>query len=49
MLTLFSPILLSRKCLLFTSVAYIKVHFQLDFIMEANAMKLDQTAPFFAI
>ena len=29
----------------FTSAAYIQVHFRLDFIMEANTMDPDQTAP----
>ena len=33
------------KCLLFTSAAYIQVHFRLNFIMEANTMNPDQTAP----
>ena len=33
------------KCfLLFTSAAYIQVHFRLDFFMEANNMDPDQTA-----
>ena len=27
------------------SAAYIQVHFRLDFIMEANTMNSDQTAP----
>ena len=35
---------LSLKCLLFTSVAYIQVHFRLEFFMEANNMNPDQTA-----
>ena len=38
-------IFLSWKCLLFTSTAYIQVYFWLDFIMEANTMYPDQTAP----
>ena len=29
----------------FTSAAYIQVPFRLDFFMEANNMKPDQTAP----
>ena len=34
------------KCrLLFTSAAYIQIHLKLDFIMEANTMNPDQTAP----
>ena len=41
-----ATIYLSWKfCLLFTSAAYIQEHFRLDFIMEANNMNLDQTAP----
>ena len=37
---------LSRKCcLLFTPAAYIHEHFRVDFIMEANTMIPDQTAP----
>ena len=37
---------LSQKCfLLFTSAAYIQVHFRLDIIMEANTMNPGQTAP----
>ena len=31
--------------LLFASAAYIQVHFRLDFLMEANIMNPDQTAP----
>ena len=31
--------------LLFTPAAYIYMHFRLDFIMEANNMNPDQTAP----
>ena len=31
--------------LLFTSATYIQVHFRLDFMMEANTMGPDQTAP----
>ena len=42
-----SNLFLSRKyCLLFTTTAYIQVNFGLDFIMEANTMNTDQTAPF---
>ena len=29
----------------FSSAAYIQVHFRLNFIMEANTMNPDQTAP----
>ena len=29
----------------FTSAVYIQVHFRLDFIIEANTMNPDQTAP----
>ena len=39
---------LLKKCLPFTSDAYIQVHFRLDFFMEANSMSRqnpDQTAP----
>ena len=32
-----------------TSAAYNQVHFSLDFILEANAMNPDRTAPLFAI
>ena len=32
-------------CLLFSSAAYIQVHFRLDFILDANAMNPDQTVP----
>ena len=38
----------SEKCLLLTSVAYIEVHFRLDFIMEVYVMDLDQTAALLA-
>ena len=31
--------------LLFTSAAYVQVHFILEFVMEANNMNPDQTAP----
>ena len=34
-----------KCCLLFRPAAYIQVHFKLDFIMEANTMDPDQTAP----
>ena len=34
-----------KCCLLFTSVAYIQKHLKPDFIMEANTMNPDQTAP----
>ena len=34
-----------RKHLLFTSAAYIQVHFRPDFFMEVNNMNPDQTAP----
>ena len=38
------------KCrLLFTSAAYIQVHFRLNFIMEATTMNPDQTAPMEAV
>ena len=38
-------IFLSWKCLLSTSTAYIQVYFWLDFIMKANTINSDQTAP----
>ena len=31
--------------MLFISAAFIKVHFRLDFFMEANNMNSNQTAP----
>ena len=41
-----TTIFLSWKCcLLFMPAAYIQVHFRLDFIIEANTMNPDQTAP----
>ena len=40
-------IFLSSKCGLFIiSAAYMQVHFKLDFIMKANTINHDQTAPF---
>ena len=45
-LSLFRQYFLSWKWrLLFTSVAYIQVHFAPDFLNEANNMIPDQTAP----
>ena len=39
-------IFLSWKCCLhFTSATYIQVHFRQDFIMKANTMNPEQTAP----
>ena len=35
--------LLQKYSLLFTTAAYIPVHFRLDFIMEANHLNPDQT------
>ena len=34
-----------KNCMLLMSVAYIQVHFRLDFFMEANNMNHDQAAP----
>ena len=42
----FLYIIMPRKCcLLFMSAAYIHVHFRLEFIMVADTMNPDQTAP----
>ena len=44
--TLIPPIFLYNKYfLLFTSAAYIQVHFKLNLIMEANTMNPDQMFP----
>ena len=32
-------------CQLYMSAAYIQLHFRLDFVMEANTMNPNQTAP----
>ena len=49
-LTVILPTFLCSKnvlCfLVFKSAAYIQVHFRLDFIIEANTMNPNQTAPF---
>ena len=37
---------INKLHLLYTSAAITLVHFRLDFIMEANTMNPDQTAPF---
>ena len=34
---------------LFTSAVYVQVHFRLHFIIEANTMNPDQTAPLGAV
>ena len=42
--------MLSCECrLIFTSAAYIQVHFRLNFIMEATTMNPDQTPPMEAV
>ena len=39
------PILCPEKMSALTPAACFQVHFRLDFIMEANTMNPDQTAP----
>ena len=42
---IFVPIF-CKCCLIFTSTAYIQMHFRLQFIMGVNSMNPGQTAPF---
>ena len=50
LLTLIPPLFLSWKGYpLFTSAAYIQVHFRLDYFMEANNINPDETAPSWAV